>query len=151
MKIERIMKSVLAIVLVLTANTLFAQIRKIPAEVTDAFYAKYPVAKQVSWKDKLNAFVATFEWEGTMHDARFTTKGIWEQTETRLDESELPADVSDGLSKSKFSDWEIKHVSELNLPGDETNYKLIVAKNKMEKMTLIFNPSGKLLRNSRTL
>jgi hypothetical protein len=151
MKTGKILSFILATVLVLSANSLFAQFRKIPAEVTDAFYAKYPVAKKVEWKDKLSSFVATFELEGESHEARFTNKGIWEQTETKLEESKIPTSVNDGFSKSKYADWEVKYASEIKLPGDTVNYKMIVAKSKAEKMNLTFNSNGKLLRDSRTL
>jgi hypothetical protein len=151
MKTGKILSFILATVCILSANSLFAQFRKIPAEVTDAFYAKYPVAKKVEWKDKLSSFVANFELDGETHEARFTSKGIWEQTETKLEESKIPSVVNDGFSKSKYSEWEVKYASEIKLPGDSVNYKMIVAKSNVEKMNLTFNEKGKLLRDSRTL
>jgi hypothetical protein len=48
--IQKWMLSFVFLVAVLSAN---AQFRKIPAEVTDAFKAKYEKASGVSWKDKL--------------------------------------------------------------------------------------------------
>ena len=42
-----------------------AQIRKIPAEVTDSFTDKYPEAKAVEWKDKLTGFSAAEAYMAT--------------------------------------------------------------------------------------
>lgn len=151
MKQNKIVQLTFVIIAVLLSNSIFAQFRKIPAEVTDAFYAKYPVAKKVSWKDKLSAFVASFETDGVLHEARFTSKGIWEQTETKLEEDNLPSNINDGFTKSKYSDWEIKSASKIDLPGDTVNYKVVVTKSTLEKANLVFNASGKLLRDGRTL
>ncbi len=41
-------------------NVTHAQLRKVPADVTEAFKAKFPDAKNVEWKDKLTAFLASY-------------------------------------------------------------------------------------------
>ena len=51
-----------------------AQIRKIPAQVTDAFAARYPHASGVEWKDKLQYFEATFQLNGATITADFLIK-----------------------------------------------------------------------------
>lgn len=47
----------------------FAQIRKIPAVVTDAFKYKYRNAESVEWKDKLSHYVVTFQLKGEPYEA----------------------------------------------------------------------------------
>jgi hypothetical protein len=45
------MKKICALLVLLLCTTLvMAQLRKVPAEVTAAFEAKYPSATSVSWK-----------------------------------------------------------------------------------------------------
>ena len=51
-----------------------AQIRKIPAEVTNAFAEKYGGAKNVEWKDNLSVFVAGFEQDGENMKSNSTKK-----------------------------------------------------------------------------
>ncbi|MCC6287557.1 MAG: PepSY-like domain-containing protein [Chitinophagaceae bacterium] len=134
--------------LVYTAN---AQVRKIPAEVTNAFSEKYADAKNVEWKDKLSAFAATFELNGDKLEARFNKKGEWQGTEKELSIDDLPAAVKDGFSKSKYTDWETKAVYEVELPDDKKEYKIHVAKSSVQKKILLFDAEGKLLKDNLTL
>lgn len=56
-------------------GNLYAQLRKVPAEVTNAFKAKYPGAGDVEWKDKINDFQADFTLNGAEITAEFTPGG----------------------------------------------------------------------------
>ncbi|MDX2048624.1 MAG: PepSY-like domain-containing protein [Chitinophagaceae bacterium] len=128
-----------------------AQIRKIPAAVTDAFKEKYPDAEKVEWHDKLTAFEARFEIGGIYHEARFNSKGEWQQTEKAIQDDDLPGDVQDGLKKSKYAEWEIKSIYEIYLPGDEKKYRLYAEKSDLKKKNLLFNSDGRLLKEKITL
>jgi putative PepSY-like beta-lactamase-inhibitor len=129
----------------------FAQIRKIPAEVTEALKQKYPDAENVSWKDKLSVFAASFEMNNEKYEARFTDKGEWKSTEKEITENDLPGDVKDGFEKSKYADWESKYVYSIELPDNEMQYRIQVAKNNLQKKNLLFNNEGKLLKDNITL
>lgn len=129
----------------------FAQIRKIPSEVTEALKQKYPDAENVSWKDKLSVFAASFEMNNEKYEARFNDKGEWKSTEKEISEEELPDQVKDGFEKSKYADWEMKYISFIELPDDETQYRILVAKNDIQKKNLLFNSNGKLLKDNITL
>ena len=128
-----------------------AQIRKIPAEVTNAFSEKYDNAKNVEWKDNLTAFVASFERKGDKYEAKFNKKGEWQSTEKELEISDLPRKVNDGFEKSKYSEWEVKSVYEIELPDDVTQYRVHVAKSDIQQKNLLFNDKGKLLKDNLTL
>ncbi|MFT3701427.1 MAG: PepSY-like domain-containing protein [Agriterribacter sp.] len=141
---------------VLIASTSFlfkaqAQLRKIPAEVTNAFSEKYADAKNVEWKDKLSYFAAAFEWKGDKYEAHFNKKGEWQSTEKELQVSDLPSTVKDGFDKSKYADWETKSVYRIDLPEDQVNYRIHVAKSTVQKKILLFNAEGKLLKDNLTL
>ncbi len=129
----------------------FAQIRKIPAEVTQALKDKYPNADNVSWKDKLTAFAAIFEMNNEKYEARFTDKGVWKSTEKQIEENDLPAEIKDGFGKSKYADWELKNIYLIQLPEDATQYRILVAKSDIQKKNLLFNSDGKLLKDNLTL
>lgn len=128
-----------------------AQIRKIPAEVTNAFSEKYDDAKNVEWKDNLTAFVASFERKGDKYEAKFNKKGEWQSTEKELEISDLPNKVNDGFEKSKYSEWEVKSVYEIELPDDVTQYRVHVAKSDIQQKNLLFNDKGRLLKDNLTL
>ena len=109
---------VMSVTVLFAGNTIYAQLRKVPAEVTEAFKAKYPDTKNVEWKDKLSFFQVDFEMGGIKYESRFTSKGEWQQTEKDITEDALPAQVKDGYSKSKYTDWELKTVSWLENKDD---------------------------------
>src|ERR1700712_602179 len=82
-----------------------AQLRKIPADVTDAFSSRYPHATRVEWKDKLQYFEANFQLNGSEITASFSSKGDWEGSERLLNFNDLPNEVRDGFLKSKYFNW----------------------------------------------
>jgi hypothetical protein len=141
----------LFIVLALITTNSSAQIRKIPAEVTNAFQEKYPEAKSVEWRDKLSSFTASFQLDSTTYVAQFSNKGEWENTEEAIDDSELPEEVKAGFDKSKYTDWNMSRVTKIELPGDEINYRIEVAKGDIKKRNLYFNSEGRMLKDKLTL
>ena len=148
------MKKIFLLALVLSAGltyTVNAQIRKLPAEVTNSFSEKYPDAKNVEWKDKLSNFSAGFEWKDEKYEAHFNKKGEWLSTDKEIDINDLPAKVKDGFDKSKYSDWETKNVYRIDMPDDRINYRVHVSKSTIQKKILLFNEKGKLLKDNLTL
>lgn len=148
------MKKIFLFTLILFAGltyTVNAQIRKLPAEVTNSFSEKYPDAKNVEWKDKLSNFSAGFEWKDEKYEAHFNKKGEWLSTDKEMDINDLPAKVKDGFDKSKYSDWETNNVYRIDMPDDKVNYRVHVAKSSIQKKILLFNEKGKLLKDNLTL
>jgi hypothetical protein len=141
----------LFVVLALTTTNTFAQIRKIPAEVTNAFQEKYPDAKSVEWRDKLSSFTASFQLDSTTYIAQFSNKGEWENTEEAIDDTELPEEVKAGFDKSRYADWNMGQVTKIELPGDQFQYKIEVAKGDIKKRNLYFNSEGRMLKDKITL
>jgi len=128
-----------------------AQIRKIPAEVTDAFATRYPHATKVEWKDKLQYFEASFELNGAQISADFSSNGEWESSERVMNFDDLPDEVKDGFSKSKYADWDKKSVSEIQELGKPLQYKINISKSDLQKKNLFFDANGKLLKDNITL
>ena len=128
-----------------------AQIRKIPAEVTDAFAARYPHAEKVEWKDKLQYFEASFELNASQISADFSSKGVWQGSERTMNFDELPDEVKDGFAKSKYADWDKKSVTEVQELGKPLQYKITTAKTNLQKKNLFFDANGKLLKDNIAL
>jgi len=146
------MKKIFSIIAVAMMFTIaHAQIRKVPAEVTEAFKAKYPDTKNVEWKDKLTGFQASYEMKGVQYQSKFSNKGEWLQTEKNISEEALPAPVKDGYGKSKYTDWQLKEVSQIESKDNSIQYRLFVRKSGVEKKYLYFNPDGKLVRDEITI
>lgn len=139
--------------MLLSFHTVSAQIRKVPAAVTEAFKAKYPNATNVEWKDKItNGFAADFDLNGGhKHEARFTTKGEWRYTEQEIGENGLPEAIKEGIKKSKYAEWEIRTAYRIDLPNDVTQYRAQVKKGDIQKKNLLFNNEGRLLKDNITL
>ena len=136
----------------LAINTAHAQVRKLPAEVTEAFRQKYPMAKNVEWRDRLSGFTAVFDLDNVHYEAKFTNKGFWQSTENKIPDGDIPASVKDGFDKSKYAEeWTIKNAYKIALREDKTQYRLEIEKNDIQKKHLYFDPSGRLLRDNITL
>ncbi len=128
-----------------------AQIRKIPADVTDAFTTRYPHATRVEWKDKLHYFEATFELNGSTITADFSSKGEWEGSECKVNFDQLPDEVKDGFEKSKYADWQKNSAYEVQELGKPMQYRFSVQKSGIQKKNLYFDINGKLLKESMIL
>ncbi|HEY8397953.1 MAG TPA: PepSY-like domain-containing protein [Flavihumibacter sp.] len=128
-----------------------AQIRKIPAVVTDAFKYKYRNAESVEWKDKLSHFVVYFHLDGDKYEASFKNDGTWTGSQKEITKDDLPDPVLDGLDKSKYADWDIVGSFKLILPNDQQQYRLLVSKSDLNKRDLTFSDKGRLLRDKLTL
>ena len=130
-----------------TITTAGAQLRKIPAEVTDAFRQQYPQASGASWSDKLSYFQVEFKIDsGSQYVARYDSKGVWKWSEQNITADRLPAPVKDGYDKSKYTgDWQVKQYTVLYYPGNIMKFRLQVRKGGIQKKYLVFDSNGKLL------
>jgi len=146
--LKKLMFSIVLIAAVFASN---AQFRKIPAEVTDAFKAKYNNASGVSWKDKLSSFEANFKVGEKEMKASYSSKGEWLKTETKHTYNSLPAEVKDGFKKSKYADLSVIEVTLIEEKDEAPQYKVVVKKNEYNKRNLVFSKTGQLLSDNGTL
>ncbi len=145
------MKKILILLLVLCVSIVVAnaQLRSVPAEVTNAFKAKFPNATDIKWSDKLTNFEAAFHISAVKMWANFKSDGKWIRTETLL--TVLPPAVQDGFAKSKFNDWEIKDRRKLERLNEMTLYKVEVQQSTLIKKNLFFDEAGVLQADNITL
>ena len=128
-----------------------AQLRKIPAAVTDSFSLKFSNATAVEWKDKLSSFQAAFKDGKKEVKASFLGKGVWLRTETRLLFDDLPAEVKEGFKKSKYADTPVKDVAELEEKNKPTQYRITVMKGPLNKTSIVFSKTGQLVSDKNFL
>ena len=128
-----------------------AQLRKIPAEVTNRFTEKYPMATNISWMDKLSGFSAAFTLDEKEYLATFTNKGIWESTEEAIAEEDLPEAVEGGFERSKYAEWTIGKTTRIEMPDNIIQYRIEAIKSDIQKRNLYFSSKGRLLRDKMTL
>src|SRR6478672_10130082 len=102
----------------LFSNSSFSQIRKIPSAATESLKEKYPGADKVQWKDQITHYTAKFSLDSKDYEAHFDNDGNWKESLVKIDESELPSEVRDGIAKSKYSDWNIDKVEKLESAND---------------------------------
>ena len=144
-------KLLFSIVILFSVASVNAQFRKIPAEVTDAFKAKYATASGVSWKDKISAFQADFKIEDKDLKATFSSKGEWLKTETKHSFEKVPLEVKDGFKKSKYASLPVQEVMKIEAKDEVTQYRLTVKKNDFNKRYLIFSTEGQLVSDNTSL
>lgn len=148
-------KSIICMLFALGAVTAFtqsnAQIRELPAAVEDAFTQQYPDADSAKYDDKLVYVLVHFNQRDSLSTARYTSKGIWQWTETAVAFSSLPEEVQLGFNKSKYVGWQLDHVFLVDLPGNVSQYKLQVEKSAVQKRNLIFNTRGRLVSDNITM
>jgi hypothetical protein len=131
-----------------------AQLGKIPVSVTAAFAKQYPAAKQIAYDDNLTEYRVHFADDSSKMTARYNAKGEWRGSERPIDTTRISAEVIDGLKKSKYADWKILSAALLYLPeknGGGEQYRILVARNEIDKKYLYFNRTGRLVRDTRTL
>ena len=130
-----------------------SQIRKMPAEVTNAFANSYPTAKNVTWRDKLSNFEAQFDLSGVHTVAKYSTKGEWMNTEQDLTLLTVNQNVKDGFNKSKYKDWSVKEIKSIQAKDKATMYRFVVVKDAGDvlKRYLFFSSQGQLTKDALTL
>jgi len=130
----------------------FAQIRKTPVAVTEAFEKQYPNASKVQYEDNLVNVQVHFVGDSGKMVAKYNGDGEWKETEREFNYESLPADVKTGFEKSKYAaEWKVKGTAVIYLPHDEIRYRIKVEKNDLQKKYLFFDRSGRLIRDSLTI
>ncbi|MFL5808174.1 MAG: PepSY-like domain-containing protein [Flavisolibacter sp.] len=133
-------------------NTLDAQVRKIPSEVTTAFEKQYPSAREVEYKDILTGVHVEFVLDSLKMIAKYTNKGEWKETEKEWSFDKLLPDVQEGFQKSKYAnEWKVKDASIISLPGNAEHYRLKIEKSDLQKKYLYFSNKGQLIREAMTI
>lgn len=147
---EKMIMTVFAVA-AFSTNVAYAQLRKIPAEVTNVFTDKFPNATNIEWQDQLVDYKATFTDDGKNYSVKFSNNGEWKITERIIKKDFLPKSVIKGFSKGEYAKWEIKEVTIVEMPDYKKHFKITVAKNNLNKRDLLYNADGQLVKDNFTL
>ena len=123
-----------------------AQVTTIPEQAKENFFKMYPDAKNAEWQNDVVSVSVRFEQDTNKLNAEYNNKGIWKKTLKDWSFDQLPNDVKEGLSKSKYAGREITETKVVYLPGYVIQYRLKAEKTDLEKKYLFFNTQGRLLR-----
>lgn len=141
----------LAMVGVFMTQKAHCQIKDVPTPVKDAFTQQYPKADSANYENRLVFVLVHFYQSDSTSTAKYTSKGIWQWTETAVPFSSLPEPVQDGFNKSKYLGWVVDHSFLVNLPGGVTRYKIQVEKSAIQKRNLFFNIRGRMISDNITM
>lgn len=148
---KKILTVLFALSLLIVGQTK-AQFRKIPSSVTNAFNKKYPEAKDISWKDKITSFQATFTEDDVEYAAWFNSDGSWKQTETTLPIKQIPSLIREKIQKTKFANWDVKDAVKVLKPDNVIQYKISLAgESIIDKRVLIYSEDGELVKSSMSI
>ena len=92
-----------------------------------------------------------FQLNGYTITANFSSKGEWEGSERELSFDQLPGEVKDGFSKSKYADHQKNTAYEVQQLGKPLQYRINVQKSSLKKKNLYFDVNGKLLKETIVL
>ena len=146
---KKIALALLVTIVITTVTT--AQLRKIPAKVTEAFKSQFITTEQLEWKDNITNFEAQFSQGGVSKFAKYNREGTWIETSSIIAFEGLTAEIKDGFEKSKYATWEIKTVSIIEQPNKVVMYKILVKNDDIQKRNLFFNRKGQLLKDNITI
>ena len=84
-----------------------------PAAVQKAFNQQFSKATDVKWgKESTNEYEADFVLNGAKMSANYAADGTWLETETEIKSDQLPAKVTEYISKT-YAGWETVNASKV--------------------------------------
>ncbi|MBV7268108.1 PepSY-like domain-containing protein [Winogradskyella luteola] len=115
-----------------------------PEAVKTTFKAKYPGENDPDWhKDDQGYYEAHFKIDGVKYRADFNADGSWVETETSIDEDDLPEAIKKVI-KEKFDDEEITEVEKVDSATKGLFYD-VEFKRKGKNKDVEFKANGKII------
>jgi putative PepSY-like beta-lactamase-inhibitor len=116
-----------------------------PAAVQTAFKSKFPTAQKAKWdKEGEGEWEAEFKMNGKEMSANFKTDGTWVETETEIEESDLPQAVKDAIA-TLFAGYDAEEAAMVETPDQPTAYEVELEKGETT-VEALFNADGTLLK-----
>jgi hypothetical protein len=140
---KKLMTLLVCISFVICANAQKPK-EEIPAAAKAAFDAKYPTAQKVKWSvEKPGEFEAEFTINKVESSALFDVAGKFIESETEIEEAELPQAVKATISKD-FAGYKLDEIEKATDAKGITTYEMEATKGKV-KLEISFDANGKLL------
>ena len=115
-----------------------------PAAAKAAFAAKYPTAQKVKWSvEKPGEFEAEFKLNKVETSALFDAAGKFIESETEIEEAELPQAVKATIAKD-FAGYKLDEIEKATDAKGISTYEMEAVKGK-DKLEISFDANGKLL------
>lgn len=144
------MKKLLMILLVFSISySAFTQTR-LPGKVRKAFEAQYPTATDAKWTgigERVKEWRVLYKLDDVLHSSFYTSKGVWELTKVKIDESELPEAVLKGIKADYFT-YDIVITARFEDPENK-GYEVWLD-NGREGFDVQYSPEGKVLLRTLT-
>ena len=135
------MKSLFIFLFILFIGTMFAQ--KVPSAAKTKLKTLYPKAEKVKWDKEGANFEANFEVNDMEMSVIFNAKGTVLETETEIEEDDLPAAVKNALKKD-FAGYDVEEMSKIEKNG-KTTFEAQVEKGEIQ-LDAIYSLDGKLIK-----
>jgi len=139
-------KTIISVALSLFIVCAFAEEKNvtIPEGVKKVFTAQYPNATKVEWSlEKAGEYEAEFKINKAEMSVVYDAVGNLLETETEIEESELPQAIKAKLAKD-FEGYKIDEIEKSDAKG-VTTFEMEAKKEKKE-FGLVFDNNGKLLK-----
>jgi len=140
------MKKILSLLIcLLFVGSISAQKSKqeIPATAKTAFAAKFPTAQKAKWSiEKPGEYEVEFTLDKMESSALFDAAGTLIETETEINQSELPSAAKTTLAKD-FAGFKLDEIERSTDAKGIISYEMEAVKGK-EKLELCFDANGKL-------
>lgn len=117
--------------------------------VVDAFKAKYPDAKDVTWSSVDSYQKAVFLQALVWNKGWFENTGKWLMTDADLPLRAMPAGVQDGFAASEYGTWTI-YGSLVRERSDLPTLYVLYVRKAAESARLYFDVNGVLLKAGNT-
>jgi uncharacterized lipoprotein YehR (DUF1307 family) len=115
--------------------------KDLPEPVKTSFSKAYDSPGKVKWeKENKNEYEASFELNGKEISVVYSNDGILQETETEITVAELPAAVTDYITKN-YKNAKISEAEEIIKKDGSRLYEA-----EVNKKDLLFDASGKLLK-----
>ncbi len=111
-----------------------------PATVKSAFTKKFPGVTVKKWDAEDGKYEANFTQGGKTMSATFSAAGAWEETETDIKVTELPAAVTSYV-KANYKGKKIKEAAILSSPDAAKMYEAAIS-----GTDLMFDENGKFVK-----
>lgn len=108
-----ILKRFILVVVIVTFSCINSVSGQAPEAVKKTFQKMYPGEDDPDWhKDDHGYYEANFKIDGIKYRADYNADGTWVETETSIDEDDLPKAIQKVI-KEKFDDEEITEVEKV--------------------------------------
>jgi hypothetical protein len=121
--------------------------KEVPVAIKNAFTKAFPGVTNVKWsKENANEFEVEFKVGKIEKSAVFDNAGTWINTETEIEENELPAAVQSSIEK-EYPGFKIQEAEILDTPAGMKSYEVELKKGGI-KHEVVLSADGTITKTS---